>query len=220
MSVHMEREVKKLRKMILSLGALVEENLARAVRSLELRDTVLAEKTAAADAQIDQSEIEIEEECLKVLALHQPVATDLRFLIAVLKINDTLERIGDQAVNIANKSERIASHGNAALIDVHFNQMANASRSMLKDALDALVNLDGDVARHVCSCDDEVDAMKREARAKVVAAIKDDPSNTEPLLALLGATRNIERIADLATNIAEDIVYLVDGKIIRHGEED
>jgi len=220
MSVHMEREVKKLRKMILSLGALVEENLSRAVRSLELRDTVLAEKSAAADAQIDQCEIEIEEECLKVLALHQPVATDLRFLIAVLKINDTLERIGDQAVNIANKTERITAHPQPVQVDVHFNQMANAARSMLKDALDALVNMDAEVARHVCCCDDEVDKMKREARQKIEAAIQETPSQVSPLLALLGATRNIERIADLATNIAEDVVYLVDGRIIRHGEED
>lgn len=216
MSIFFQKELQKLRKQILSLGALVEDNLAQAVRALQQRDADLARHVEEQDAEVDHLEIETEEECLKVLALHQPVATDLRFIVSVLKMNRDLERTGDQAVNIAHKAMRLAECREWP-ITVDFDPMAQSARRMLRDALDSMVNVDVALARRVRAADDEVDEMKSSITERVLAAIREAPLDAEPLLAVLGAARNLERVADLATNIAADVIYMVDGDIVRHG---
>ncbi|MFW5798970.1 MAG: phosphate signaling complex protein PhoU, partial [Planctomycetota bacterium] len=200
------------------LGALVEQNLHKAADALKNRDPKMAEEAIGADAEVDHMEIEVEEDCLKILALHQPVAADLRFIVAVFKINNDLERIGDQAVNIANKVVRLCEQPEMP-ITFDFAAMATKVSHMLQNALDALVNLDADQARQVCAEDDKVDDMKREVRGQVHEQIGLTPKRVQPLLDLLGIARNLERIADLATNISEDVIYMIDGKIIRHHEE-
>lgn len=217
MSVHFQREIDHLKKRLLSLCALVDEQLQLAVRALLERDKKLAREVSRRDADVDQGEVEVEEECLKILALHQPVAVDLRFIVSALKINNDLERIGDLAVNIARKARTLAS-GPPEAIPFDLAKMSEQTQAMLRDGLDALVNLDSTLANEVCGRDDEIDRMKREIRRQAEEMICADPSKTKILLKLLAVSRNLERIADLATNIAEDVIYMVDGKIIRHQE--
>ncbi|RZB30009.1 MAG: phosphate transport system protein [Desulfobacteraceae bacterium Eth-SRB1] len=217
MTIHFQRELDKIKKMVLSLGAMVEERVRMATRAVELRDANLAEKIIKSDYEIDELEVEVEEECLKILALHQPVAVDLRFLIAVIKINNDLERIGDEAVNIAERVQIIAKR---QMLDIPFNHslMAEKSETMLKKSLDALVNVDVDLALRVCALDDEVDNMLNEAYDVVKHAIGKHPDRVSYLINLLLVSRHLERIADHATNIAEEVIYLIEGEIIRHRE--
>jgi phosphate transport system protein len=217
MPIRLHRELEKLKKRILSLGAMVEERVRVAIKALELRDTNLAEKIVKTDYEIDELEVEVEEECLKVLALHQPVAVDLRFLIAVIKINNDLERIADEAVNIAQRVQIIAKRER---LDVPFNYslMAEKSASMLKESLDGLVNMDEDLALHVCGLDDEVDNIKDHAYDVVKQAISEHPDRVGYLINLLLVSRHLERIADHATNIAEEVIYMIEGEIVRHGK--
>ncbi len=219
MSVHLKREIDNLKERILSLSAVVEDRVHQAVKSLETRDSELAEKIINGDVEIDREEVEIEEDCLKILALHQPVAVDLRLIVAVLKINNDLERIGDLAVNIARKAAAFASQ---PPMEIPFDlaDMSEKTQAMLRDSLDSLVNLDTSLARRVCARDDEVDRMKHEIRLQVEQMIGIEPKHVTSLLKLLAASRNLERIADLATNIAEDVIYMVEGKIIRHRAKD
>lgn len=219
MSVHLQGEIEKLKKKVVSLGTEVEYNLIKAVQSLETRDIALGEKTVASDRNIDLREVDLEEECLKILALHQPVAIDLRFVIAVLKINNDLERIGDLAVNIAERSVFISSQPpvNAPF---DFTGMAEKTKAMLRNSLESLVNMDSKLARQVCKDDDDVDAINREMYGQVQDGIRANIEDMECLINYLGASRHLERIADLATNIAEDVIYMVDGEIIRHKTED
>lgn len=219
MSVHLQNEIEKLKKMVISLGADVEENLHKAVQSLESRDLALGEQTIGADRAIDLREVDLEEECLKILALHQPVAIDLRFVIAVLKINNELERIGDLAVNIAENAVFISSQPPVD-IPFDFSGMADKTKTMLRNSLESLVSMDPRLARQVCAADDEVDAINREMYGQVQDGIRKKIENMECLIHCLGASRHLERIADLATNIAEDVIYMVDGEIIRHKTED
>lgn len=216
MTILMQRELDRLKKMILALSALVEESLQRSVRALMEKDVPLAQLVMETDRKIDRTEVEVEEECLKILALHQPVAGDLRFIIAVLKIDNDLERIGDLAVNIAHKTIFLAGQPPVPL-DFDFSEMARKSQAMVKKAIDALVNIDVKLAREVCASDDEIDRMKSELRGKVEEAIRENPSRVRVLTALHGVGRNLERIADQATNIAEDVIYLAEGTIVRHG---
>lgn len=219
MSKHLQTEIEKLKKQILGLSALVEEQVERAVSSVRTRDEDVARRVIEQDIEIDQQEVDVEEECLKILALHQPVAIDLRFIIAVLKLNNDLERIGDLAVNIA---ERALYLSRVAVPDIPFDfkGMAAQTRSMLKKALDALVNLDVTLAGEVCAEDDQVDAINREMYSQVKKAILDHPHHLEALIHLLSVSRHLERIADHATNIAEDVIYMIEGKIVRHQAED
>ena len=220
MSIHLARESDNLKRKLLSLSAIIEEQVQRSVKSVEQRDARLAEEVIRGDIEVDQAEVEIEEDCLKILALYQPVAVDLRFIVAVLKINNDLERIGDLAVNIARKAATLASHS-PLVVPFDLPEMSARARAMLRDSLDSLVNLDTSLARNVCARDDEVDQMKRDIRRQVEEMIRINPEHITLLLKLLAASRNIERIADLATNIAEDVIYMVEGKIIRHrGTED
>ncbi|MFO8007486.1 MAG: phosphate signaling complex protein PhoU [Candidatus Brocadiia bacterium] len=219
MPKHLQRELDRLKKRILSLGALAEQNVRTAVLALERRDADRAEQVIAADPEIDQAEVETEEECLKVLALHQPVAIDLRFIVAVLKINNDLERIGDLAVNIAERALYLATH-EARTFTFDFQGMADKTQQMLKKSLDALVNMDAAAAREVCRADDEVDAYNRDMYIQVQEAIREDVGQLRGLIHLLSASRHLERIADHTTNIAEDVIYMVEGEIIRHRAED
>lgn len=219
MAMHLRREIDELKKRILSLSAIVEQRVREAVKAVEERDATLAKKVIDGDVEVDQSEVEVEEECLKVLALHQPVAVDLRFIVAVLKINNDLERIGDLAANIARKAAAFASQRPMA-IPFDLTGMAEKTQAMLHDSLDSLVYLDTALASSVCARDDEVDKMKHDIRRQVEAMIQTEREHVKSLLRLLAVCRNLERIADLATNIAEDVIYMVEGQIIRHRGED
>ncbi len=218
MTRHFQRELGRIKKMILSLGAIVEERVRMASQAIEDWDATLAAQIASTDHEVDEMEVEIEEECLKVLALHQPVAVDLRFIVAVIKINNDLERIGDQAVNIAERIETIAQHGHPAEIYFDYTSMAAKAEKMLKMSLDALVNLDVDLAFKVLLLDNEVDAIQKEAYDRIKAAIKEDSRRVGQLINLLLISRHLERLGDHATNIAEEVIYLIEGEIIRHGK--
>jgi len=215
MTVHFQRELDKLKKRILSLGAMVEERFRMAVKALETRDGELSRKIIEADREIDETEVEVEEECLKILALYQPLAADLRFITAVIKINNDLERIGDEAVNIAQRVENI-SRRPPVNIPVQYSVMAEKVEAMLKGSLDALVNLDLDLAYEVCVMDDEVDMMNRDNYDKIKDAIRNQPERVAYMINLFLISRHLERIADHATNIAEEVIYLIDGVIHRH----
>ena len=218
--MRMRKEIEKLKRSLLALSAQVEDSVLKAVRAVEERNEVLAREVIDNDLVIDQKEVDLEEECLKVLALHQPVAIDLRYIVAILKINNDLERIGDLAVNIA---ERAASLAKDEKLDVSFDitAMTGEVETMLKKCLNALMELDAKLAHEVIDLDDKVDGMNREMIASVLAAIKNHPERSDYLIRFISVSRNLERIADLATNIAEDIIYMVEGEIIRHrhGEE-
>jgi len=219
MSMHIRREIAVLKKEILALGAATEEILYKAMKSLEERDKPIAEQVMKEDADIDQMEVEIEEDCLKVLALHQPVAGDLRLIIAILKINNDLERVGDLAVNIAERAAFLATREKVE-IPPDFMKMSEISRDMLKKSLDSLVMEDSALAHKVCGMDDAVDAINREMYILIQDEIRKDPSKMESLIHLLSVSRHLERVADLATNIAEDVIYMIDGEIVRHKVED
>jgi len=217
MAVHLQRELDKLKKRILSLGALVEERVHLASRAIENRDVDLAKQIIQSDHEVDEMEVEVEEECLKILALHQPVAIDLRFIVAAIKINNELERIGDQAVNIA---QRIITIAKPESTDFYFDysSMAEKAESMLRKSLDALVTLDLDVAFNVLTLDDEVDDIQNDAYDQIKAAISQRPERVGYLINLLLISRHLERLADHSTNIAEEVIYLIEGEIIRHGK--
>lgn len=218
MTAHMKREIEKLKARLLEVSAAAEKNLCLAVESLREKDSGLAKKVIDGDIEIDHMEVDVEEECLKILALHQPVAVDLRFVITVLKINNDLERIGDLAVNIAERSEFLARQRE---IDIpqEIYAMAEKAQSMLTRSLDALVDMDCKLAHDVCADDDEVDAINRQMYLIVQDKIRAHTGQTEVLIHLLSASRHLERIADYATNIAEDVIYMVEGKIVRHRTE-
>ncbi|MFH2034787.1 MAG: phosphate signaling complex protein PhoU [Candidatus Zixiibacteriota bacterium] len=217
MSVHLQKEISNLKKMILALGAMVEESVKQSIKSVISADAELALHIQANDQEIDQYEVAIEEECLKVLALYQPVAVDLRFIVAILKINNDLERIGDEAVNIAERSEFLATvDHDEEVITNNFNVMEKKTQAMLKKALDALVNLDADLAQQVCDSDDEVDQINRDSHELSRNLIKEKPYKVDFLIQSSSIFKYLERIADLATNIAEDVIYMCHGKIVRH----
>jgi phosphate transport system protein len=219
MPVHLQRELDKLKKSILTLGGMVEERVRMAAEAIENIDGDLARSILKTDYEIDEKEVEIEEDCLKILALHQPVAVDLRFLVAVIKINNDLERIGDQAVNIAERVEILAKKKG---VDFRFDYgpMAQKAENMLKMSLDALVNMDVDLAFKVLVMDDEVDRIKDEAYDLIKAALQKQPERTGYFINLLLISRHLERLADHATNIAEEVIYLIEGEIIRHQDID
>lgn len=221
MSLHFLFEIERLKKLALKLSAMVEDNLANAIVAIGEGDQELARKVVARDCDIDQFEIEIEEECLKTLALHQPVAKDLRLVVAVLKINSDLERIGDLTVNIAERAEYLAGKS-FSMADSNLDTMSDLVKQMLKSSLDAVCNLDVPLARQVCVDDDRVDEMNRQVLQKVISGIADHPdrSNVDTYINLLSVGRNLERIADHTTNIAEDLIYLIQGHIVRHHSED
>jgi phosphate transport system protein len=216
MSKHLKNDLERLERRILGLGARIEEAVRRSIAALQTRRADIALEVMSGDPEIDSIEVEIEEECLKILALHQPVANDLRFVTACLKINNDLERIGDQAVNIAQRVAVLAKRH-----DVNFNfdyaRMAEKAQAMLRMSLDALVNLDEDLALKVVTMDDEVDTIQRDAYDRIKSAMKENSDKIGYMINLLLVSRHLERLADHATNIAEEVIYLIEGEIIRHG---
>jgi phosphate transport system protein len=219
MSVHLKREIDNLKQMLLQQCSRIEEHLWKAVKGVETRDEILARQVIDQDAEIDRKEVDIEEECLKMLALYQPVAIDLRYIITALKINNDLERIGDLAVNIAERAEFLAVH-EPIEIPPDLETMAQNSQTMVRRSIDALINLDCQIAHQVCRSDDEVDSIHRQMYQHIQDRIRSRPEQLESLMHLLSVSRHLERIADHATNIAEDVIYLVEGHIIRHKKQD
>jgi phosphate transport system protein len=219
MAAHLRREIENLKKEILSLGAQVEAAVRDATVAMIRRDEVLAKRVIDNDVLIDDQEVRVEEDCLKILALNQPVAIDLRFIIAVLKINSDLERVGDLAVNVAERATFLSTVPPVS-ISLDYHTMARKAQEMLKKSIDALVELSPALAREVIASDDEVDAMNRQMYGAIQEGILARPDQTAALIHLLSASRHIERIADHATNIAEDVIYMVDGTIVRHKTED
>ena len=215
MTIHFIKEIERLKTRILSLSAYVEESVIMEVKSPNNRDADLAREVLQRDRKIDEAEVDLEEECLKILALHQPVAQDLRFIIAVLKINNDLERIGDLAVNIAYRAEKFSQRQHYE-VPRELLVMAEKTKSMLTNGLDALVNLDVETAERVCDQDDEVDELHQKMYHLVKEKIVKSPEAFSNLFKITEISHQLERIADLATNIAEDVIYMVNGRIIRH----
>ncbi|RLB08062.1 MAG: phosphate transport system regulatory protein PhoU [Deltaproteobacteria bacterium] len=219
MERHLERELDKLRKKILALGTMVEGSIDKAILSLMRHDLKLAKEVIENDHEIDHLEVEIEEEGLKILALYQPAAIDLRYVVGILKMNNDLERMGDLAVNIAERAAYLANQREMGLF-LDFANMSKKTRAMVRKALDALIKMDPQMAKEVCAADDDVDEINKEILNLIQDHIENNPQEVKPLIHLLLASRHLERIADLATNIAEDVVYMTEGEIIRHRTED
>jgi len=212
---HMLRQIEMLKRKILSLGAIVEENLRSAIHAIETRDVAEARHVIDTDRLIDETEVDIEEECLKILALYQPVAGDLRFIVTVIKINNELERIGDLAVNIAERAIALAEHHALPIPDL-LSVMADRTSVITEKALDALVRQDGVKARLVLADDDEIDELYARLIEDLKSIIRSQPDQRDAAVLLFSGARQLERLADHATNIAEDVIYLVDGEIYRH----
>jgi phosphate transport system protein len=219
MTKHIERQIESLKERILRLGTLVEEAISKSITALINRDTSLAQRVIVNDSEIDAMEVEVEEECLKMLALYQPVAADLRFVVAVLKINNDLERMGDLAKNIAKRVAQLAN-GEPCELPPEIRTMAMQAQEMVKQSLDAVVQADPALARQVREEDDAVDEYRQQIRRKVLKGIMEHPENVENLLRVNSVSKHIERIADMATNIAEDVIYMVQGDIVRHRSSD
>lgn len=212
---HLQREIDRLKHRLLGLGAVVEENLRLAIHAVENRDVAEARVVLATDRAIDETEVEIEEDCLKVLALYQPVAGDLRFVVTVVKVNNELERIGDLAVNIAERTLALADEPPLPfppLVAV----LADRASAVTENALDALVHQDAVSARRVLIADDEVDALYQQLLNELKDLIRAHPEQLDAATLLFSVARQLERLADHATNIAEDVLYLVEGEIFRH----
>lgn len=212
---HMQRELESLRKKILTLSTIIEENVYKSVKSFMKKDLELANKIIEMDKEVDLMEIAVEEECLKILALHQPVAVDLRFIVAILKLNNDLERIGDMAVNISERAVSVSGYNNQEL-PFDFSDMAEKVEIMLKKSLDALVGMNPSLAQEVCDADDEIDDIYRNVRKIINNQIANHPDRVDFLLSSLSVACCLERIADHTTNIAEDVIYMTEGQIIRH----
>ena len=215
MRAHFQRDVDKVKRQILALSAEVESDVRTAVRAVEDRDPDLVQEVIEREARIDVMEVDVEEECLKALALYQPVAGDLRFIVTTIKINTTLERVGDLAVNIAERA-RLLAVMDQPVVAFDMADMAAKAQRMVASALDALVHSDGELARAVLLADDEVDDLDRELTATLNAAAREHPEWLDPLIQLLQVSRFIERVADHATSIAEDVIYMAEGEIPRH----
>jgi len=215
MGVHFEREIDRLKKRILALGAMVEENMHRAFVALEKRDLKLARTVMAADVAIDEAEVEIEEECLKILALHQPVAGDLRFIIAVTKIDNELERIGDLSANICARVVDLSQQPHVS-VPTGMLVMAERIEAMLAATLDALIDSNADLARRVLADDKEVDELFARLVADLKEEIRARIDLLDPLIVVFSVARYLERLADRMTNICEDVIYMAEGEIVRH----
>ena len=213
--LHLSRDLDQLHRDILSMCALVEEMIHMAVDELKQPDLATASQLAERDDEIDAWDVRIEENCLKILALHQPVATDLRRIAAVLKITGELERIADLGVNIAERASALVGCPEIIVPD-KLKQMARLAVEMVHRSIDSFVGLDSNVARQVCATDESVDELNREIILEMQELMKQSPDFVPPALHLFSASRHIERVADHATNIAEDVIYLIEGEIVRH----
>ena len=215
---HFEEDLQALKQRLLHMGALVEEHVRQAVDALMERRLDLAERVAGSDKEVNDLQIEIDDRALKLLALQNPLATDLRLITAAMKINADLERIGDQAVNIAENVSKFLRHPPLQPL-INLSQMAQIAEGMTRDALDSFVRKDIALARAVLKRDDEVDQLKDHVFRVLLTYMMADPGTIERALALILISRNLERIADHSTNIAEDVIFLVEAKDVRHHHE-
>jgi phosphate transport system protein len=215
---HLERDLEQLQRDILKQAAAVEQAIYRAIEALKRHDMAMAQEVVHGDEEIDELENCITEECLKMVALHQPVAIVLRRIAAVFMITTDLERMADLAVDIAERALSLGSHPPIE-VPAKLERMTDLTTAMVRQALDAFVDLNTQLARRVCRLDDEVDRLNSEIITELIATMRRTPDLIEPGMSLFSATRHLERIADHATNIAEDVVYLVEGEIIRHRPE-
>ena len=212
---HFREELSELKTRLLVMGGEAEEQVRAAVRVVVERDTDLGERVLQGDESINKLHLEIDERCFKLLALHQPMATDLRVIVSAVKINSDLERVGDFAVNIAEASLRYLTHPPVKpLIDIP--QMADIAQGMLRDSLNAFVAEDAVLAQDVLDRDDRVDALKSQVFRELLSFILEDPSVTEPALDLILISRHLERIGDHATNVAEEVIFIASGLDVRH----
>ena len=215
MAKHLLRDLENLKKELLLVGSMVEDAVHKAVLSLIDRRADLAREVIEGDKEIDEKEVQVDEECHKVLALHQPVAQDLRFVLAALKVNNDLERVGDLADNLAERAVFLAEH-DAVDVPAEIETMAESVRSMLRESLNSFVHGDTDLARKVLRDDEAVDTQHKELYGYFGKRISENPDQAILNMQLLSVSRYLERMADLATNIAEDVVFMVDGEIVRH----
>jgi phosphate transport system protein len=215
--IHLQRELEQLKKNVFHLSSLVEQSLKLALRAVHESDSNLGAQVRERDREIDLLEVKVEEECLKILALHQPVAVDLRFVVAVLKMNNDLERIGDLAVNVASGRNCMGGESMPPAFGDALQEMGDKAQAMVRNALESLIALDAAKAREVLAADDAVDALYKRIVGMLKTEMAGRPGESEKMICWLLVAKNLERVADQATNIAEDTIYTVDGTIVRHG---
>ena len=218
MELHFDQELSALKETLLRMSSLSEQSVAQSLKALVQRDTGLAQQVDKDDTQLDRLQMEIDERCVQLIALRQPKARDLRFLVMTMKIASDLERIGDQAVNIAHRAEELNKEPLLKpLIDIP--RMADIARGMIRNTLDAFVYAKPDVARQAIARDDEVDKINRQLHRELTSFMIEDPHTITRCLNLMSVAHNLERIGDHATNVAEEVVYLYEGRDIRHQHE-
>lgn len=213
--IHLTRDLEKLKKEILLLGSMVEESITKAIIAVTQRRPELCNEVIQGDEQIDEKEVQVEDICLKILALHQPVAKDLRFIVSVLKMNSYLERMGDLAQNIAERAHYLSTHEEIEL-PTNFDEMATTVRQMVRESLDSLVTADANLARSIADIDDKVDDINESVFAEMQDRMMEDSRVIKRAQNVISISYQLERIADLANNIAEDVVFMVEGQIVRH----
>ena len=212
---HFAEELDELKQRLLVMGGLAEERLRAAVHALVERDRALMTEVIRGDEAVNGLHLEIDDRCVKLLALHQPMAVDLRVIVAAFKINSDLERVGDLAVNVAEAAERYVTHAPVKpLIDLP--RMAEMARQMLHDALDAFVSRDAEAAQRVLTRDDVLDGLKNQIFRELLTYMLGDPRKIEPGIDLILVSRHLERVGDHATNIAEDVIFIVEARDVRH----
>lgn len=215
MSRHLQRDIEAINQELLSISSMVEEMIDKATQALNERKYNLADEVVNSDRYVDQHEVHVEEECLKMLALHQPVAVDLRRIATVMKVNNDLERIADLAVSIAQRAQAMADYPAFPIPD-QLPSMVVIATQMVRGSMDSFVNLDSGYARRIMAMDQQVDQFNCDIIAELQSEMQRKPDLVPPALHCFSAVRHTERIADHATNIAEDVVYLVEGEIVRH----
>jgi phosphate transport system protein len=219
MERHFQKELESLKTSLIKMGSVVEENFSLAIRSVLEKNSIMALKVVEADERVDALEIEIDNAIVDLLALQQPVASDLRFILAALKINNDLERISDHAVNIAQAAEALcSSDGSDYLAEIP--QMADITKIMLKESLDSFILLDPAKARIVMKTDDQIDNLNRQVAHKIIDALKNNRQSVESGLEMSLISRNMERVADLTTNIAEEVIFYAQARVVKHHAEE
>ncbi|MCB9063064.1 MAG: phosphate signaling complex protein PhoU [Halobacteriovoraceae bacterium] len=215
MAVHLEKAIDKLRWQLQELMKIIEDNFILSIESLAEGSIEKAKKVIDTDQKVNAAEVTIEEECLKILALHQPVAIDLRFVITVLKVNNDLERIGDLTANIAQRAKFISSN-NFKVTSIDYKEMSDITLNMLRKSINSVLNQNVALAKEVCEMDEVVDEINRNMHQAHYELIKQNPNDVQLYSQHLSCSKHLERISDYATNIAEDLIYLVEGEIVRH----
>lgn len=218
MNSHFLRELHKLNQQLLVMGTLVEDRLKLVLQALKNLDGISAADIAQSDGRVDEMEVAVEEECLKIMALYQPVAADLRFLVTTTRINNDLERIGDEVTNIGNRIIHMATH-ERSIFYFDYTEMGGKAMKMLNLSMEALINMNAKLAAKVLKLDDEVDALQKQAYDAIKIALMQDGKHAGYLLNMFLVSRHLERIGDLSTNICEDVIYMQTGEIVRHKKD-